>query len=406
MDNRIWQGQHEHEGEGGTMWSRLRALAAAVLLVTSLAAAPGPAAAAPGKPVTVMTRNVYLGADINRPVVAALTAQAQGKSPQEVLEALANATHVTRQIVDQTNFSVRARLIASEFAATSPDLVGLQEVALWRSGPLQLDQVGVPNATTVDQDFLQILMDALAARGLQYAAVQVADRADVEAPSFTGTLPAIGSPRDVRLTMRDVILMRVDDGLTALASGQAKFTHNLTVVLAGRSISFDRGYNWVDVRAGARTLRFVNSHLEAFSSDLALAQASELLAAALVPDRTTVFVCDCNSDPLNDFVKPADHVPHKAAYDLIVGAGDFTDQWLQWAPAEEGWTSGLSELVNDTTADGFDHRIDMVFARTAGGDGLQVDRGQVTGDELGDRDPATGLWPSDHAGVVLRLRGL
>jgi len=388
------------------MRSRLRTIAAAVLLVTSLAALPGPAAAAPGKPVTVMTRNVYLGADINRPVGAALMAEAQGKSPQEVLEALANATHVTRQIVDQTNFSVRARLIASEFAETSPDLVGLQEVALWRSGPLQLDQVGVPNATTVDQDFLQVLMDALAARGLQYVAVQVADRADVEAPSFTGTLPAIGSPRDVRLTMRDVILMRVDDGLTALASGQAVFSHNLTVVVAGRPISFDRGYNWVDVRAGAQRLRFVNSHFEAFSSDLALAQATELLANGVATDRTTVFVCDCNSDPLNDSVKPIDHVPHKAAYDLIVGAGGLTDQWLEWAPAEEGWTSGLSELVNDTTADGFDHRIDMVFARTAGGDSLQVDRGQVTGDELGDRDPATGLWPSDHAGVVLRLRGL
>jgi endonuclease/exonuclease/phosphatase family metal-dependent hydrolase len=388
------------------MRSRLRALAVVVLLVTPLAASPGPAAAAPGKPVTVMTRNLYLGADINRPVVAALTAQAQGKSPQEVLEALANATHVTRQIVDQTNFPVRARLIASEFAETRPDLVGLQEVALWRSGPLQLDQVGVPNATTVDQDFLQILMNALAARGLQYVAVQVAERADVEAPSFTGTLPTIGSPRDVRLTMRDVILMRVDESLSALASGQAEFSHNLTVLVAGRPISFDRGYNWVDVRAGARTFRFVNSHLEAFSSDLALAQASELLAKAVVTDRTTVFVCDCNSDPLNSSVKPGDHVPHKAPYDLIVGAGGFTDQWLDWAPAEEGWTSGLSELVNDTSAAGFDHRIDMVFGRTAGGDGLQVDRGQVTGDELGDRDPATGLWPSDHAGVVLRLRGI
>ena len=51
----------------------------------------------------------------------------------------------------------------------------------------------------------------------------------MEAPSFTGTLPTIGSPRDVRLTMRDVILMRVDEGLTALASGQAEFSHNLAI---------------------------------------------------------------------------------------------------------------------------------------------------------------------------------
>ena len=119
-----------------------------------------------------------------------------------------------------------------------------------------------------------------------------------------------------------------------------------------------------------------------------------------------MFVCDCNTDPLNDSVKPQDHVPHKAPYELITGSGGFTDEWLQFATAEQGWTSGLSELVNDPTADGFDHRIDFVFGRTASGGPLQVDRGRIVGNQVSDRDPATGLWPSDHAGVVLRLRGL
>ncbi|HEX5969622.1 MAG TPA: hypothetical protein VFY88_14170, partial [Intrasporangium sp.] len=122
-------------------------------------------------------------------------------------------------------------------------------------------------------------------------------------------------------------------------------------------------------------------------------------------DRTTVFVCDCNSDPLLDAVKPHDTVPHKAPYEFLTGSAGYTDQWLEWAPAEEGWTSGLSERVNDATAAGFDHRIDMVFAHTLDGQPLEVDRGFITGDEITDRDPATGLWPSDHAGVVLRLRG-
>ncbi|MGH3330629.1 MAG: hypothetical protein ACRDPJ_04900, partial [Nocardioidaceae bacterium] len=84
----------------------------------------------------------------------------------------------------------------------------------------------------------------------------------------------------------------------------------------------------------------------------------------------------------------------------------FTDMWLEWAPAPAGWTSGLSETVDDPTPAGFDHRIDMVFARTAPGDTLDVLNGDVTGNELTDRDPATGLWPSDHAGVVLTLDGL
>jgi endonuclease/exonuclease/phosphatase family metal-dependent hydrolase len=206
--------------------------------------------------------------------------------------------------------------------------------------------------------------------------------------------------------MRDVVLMHVEDGLSAYDEGQGVYAHNLVVALLGNTIRFDRGYQWVDVRAGAKRFRFVNTHLEAFSSDLALAQASELLAAAPAKDRTTIFVCDCNSDPLNDNVKPQDHVPHKAAYDLITGAGGFTDEWLEWAPAAAGWTSGLSETVDDATGDDFDHRIDMVFARTAAGDPLAVDRGRVTGTDVSTKDPATGLWPSDHGGVVLRLRGL
>jgi hypothetical protein len=366
------------------------------------------AASQPGKPLTVMTRNLYLGADINRPVIAAATAQAQGKPAEEILLALAHATHTTRAIVDQTDFTVRAPLIADEVARTQPDLIGMQEVALWRHGPFEPGNVGVPNATTVDYDFLQILLDELASRGLSYTAVQIGDRADVEAPSFTGSPfdGTIADARDVRLTMRDVILMRSDNALRVTDDGDHVYAHNLEITVAGTTFSFDRGYNWVDVRDGSRSFRFVNTHLEAFSSDLAMAQASELLAAAPAADRTNVLACDCNSDPLNSSVKPGDSVPHKAPYELITGAGGFTDEWLQWASAEEGWTSGLSELVNDPTAAGFDHRIDLILARTPDGDGLAVDRGEVTGTELGDRDPETGLWPSDHGGVVLRLRGL
>lgn len=358
------------------------------------------------KSVTVMTRNVYLGADINRPVVAALTAQAQDKTPQEILLALGNATHVTRDIVDKTDFRVRAKLLAREIDRTRPDLIGLQEVALWRHGPLQLDQVAVLNATTVDYDYLQILLRALAARGEHYIPVSVGDRADVEAPSFTGS-PFDGTigadARDVRLTMRDVVLMRAHSGLRVLDRGGAVYTHNLAIDILGTSLNFDRGYQWVDVRSGSTRFRFVNTHLEAFSSDLALAQAQELLAAAPASNRSTVFVCDCNSDPLNSSVKPNDHVPHKAPYDLITST--FTDAWLKFAPASAGWTSGLSELVNDPTAAGFDHRIDMIFTKTAHGS-VRVSDGHVTGTSLRDRDRRTGLWPSDHGGVVLTLRGL
>ncbi len=267
-----------------TLRGRALALVCAIgLLLTPLATTASAEAqpTRPAKPVTVMTRNLYLGADINRPVLAALAAQAAGGTPTQIAIALANATHVSRAIVDRTSFPVRSQLLADEIARTEPDLIGLQEVAWWRHGPLQLDQVGVPNATTTDYDFLAILLADLAARGEQYVAVSVGDRADVESPSFTGS-PLNGTmsadARDIRLTMRDVVLMHVEDGLTATGKGGAIYSHNLVVGVAGASFRFDRGYQWVDVRAGAQRFRFINTHLEAFSSDLALAQAQELLA--------------------------------------------------------------------------------------------------------------------------------
>jgi endonuclease/exonuclease/phosphatase family metal-dependent hydrolase len=404
-----------------TSWIRsLSALALAVVMAAAAApsqAAPpaeprgqAPAASAPGKPVTVMTRNIYLGADINRPVQAALAAQAQGGETTEILVALANATEVTRAIVDETDFPTRARLLADEIVRTSPDLIGLQEVALWRSGPLELQPglVAVPNATDVDYDFLAILLDELRARGARYSAEVVGQRADVESPSFSGVpVPGLigGRMRDVRLTMHDVILVRESGSLSVTGEHDEIFDRNLALGVAGLEFDFDRGYQWVDVRAGGKSFRFINTHLEAFSSDIALDQARQMVTEGTADGRSTVIACDCNSDPLDSSVKTGigDTVPHKAPYELITET--YTDQWLKWAPAEAGWTSGLNERVDEMPPT-WTHRIDMIFGRTASGGPLGVDRGTVTGTEVTDRDPATGLWPSDHAGVVLRLRGL
>ena len=352
-----------------------------------------------------MTRNVYLGADLDRPLRSALEAQAAGGDGEQVLVALANAAHETRTVLQRTDFAVRARLIAAEIASAQPDLVGLQEMALWRSGPFDLGRLDALDAASVDHDYLATLLDALAALGAEYDVVQVGDRADVEVPCFTGSPfdQTIADASDVRITMRDAILLRRDAGLVVEDGGDRLYAANLEMSVGGLAVGFLRGRQWVDVTDGTASVRCLNTHLEAFSSDIALAQAHELLAD--VPaDRTVVLLCDANSDPLDHTVAPGSGVPHAAAYELLTGTGGFTDEWLQWARAEEGWTSGLSETVDDETPAAFDKRIDFVLARAPARAGLPVRWGEVTGTGAADRDAATGLWPSDHGGVVVCLQ--
>jgi endonuclease/exonuclease/phosphatase family metal-dependent hydrolase len=343
-----------------------------------------------------MTRNLYLGADITRPLTAT-----QGLPPDQQGPAFVAANTTLRAIVDQTNFPLRSKQLAREITTRRPDLVGLQEVALWRHGPLD----GTP-ATTVDYDFLATLLADLAARGQVYDVVQSQQESDVSGPAVLG-----GSLQNVRLTLHDVILERHRSGLDVTASGGGNYTARIDLTVAGVPVSFIRGYAWADVRRGHEHFRFVDTHLESQSSDIAYAQAGELLAGAAAPaGQPVIVVCDCNSDPLDASVDPGGTHGDRDPYLLITGQGGFADEWLRFAPAQAGLTDGLSELVNDTPAQAaaaFDHRIDFVFGRRANGAPMRVGHGWIVGRDPHERTPPTAigrLWPSDHAGVVIRLR--
>jgi endonuclease/exonuclease/phosphatase family metal-dependent hydrolase len=352
--------------------------------------------------VTVMTRNIYLGGDINGPIQAAL-----GRTGREGVLALGHANHKLRGVVARTDFGTRSKLLAEEIAATRPDLIGLQEVALWRHGPMQLDHVGRPDATQVDYDFLAMLLADLANRGVRYEVVHVQQLSDVEAPAFTGNpyTGTAGLAADVRLTDRDVILVRSEAGLRIEASGGGQYQQRFEVQLGDTIFPFVRGYAWADVAVGSNRMRFVNTHLESQSAQLARAQAEEMLRGpAGDPSLPTVIACDCNSNPASLAARSSVPIGSGAAYRLITNGHGYADLWLQ-QPGRDGPgdTAWLGELVNDERPD-FERRIDLVLARSATPGQIVASRAEVTGDELSDRDPVSTLWPSDHAGVVVELR--
>lgn len=351
--------------------------------------------------ISVMTQNLYLGGDITRPVRAV-----QGQTGAEALLALGHANHELSQIVAQTNFAVRSRLLAADITQTKPDLLGLQEVATWRHGPLQLDHLGRLDAEVVDQDFMAILLAELADQGTPYSVASTQQEADVEAPSFTGD-PQTGSSadgRDLRLTIRDVVLIRDGAPLTVSSTGRGTYTKRVEATLGGLPYAFVRGYTWVEVETNHKRLRFVTTQLESQSADVALAQAEDLVInAANDVGTTTIIAGDLNSDPDDEAIRPGSKVPGSAAAQRLRSTG-YVDQFdALRPPVTPSATFGLGETVNDPTAAGFTRRIDQVLVRASRGTQVQPVRAEVTGDTPDVRDAATGLWPSDHAGVFVEV---
>ena len=375
--------------------TRLRAvcalvLAAVIWLPAASASRQGASATALTESITVMTRNLFLGTNLS-PVIDAAERARPGK-PSTVTE-LALAMHAARVQVDQTDFAARAGLFADEIAEHRPDLVGLQEVALWRSGPLEPRAVGVRNAEQVDYDFQQMLLDALEERGLDYELVVESVEADLESPS---TGPDGERPRDVRVTLRDVILMRTGEDLAVLRRGTGHFRAQRHLAVGGAGLDFTRGYGWVDVLRGAQEVRFINTHLEVGDSRIGHAQALELVngpGSASVP---VVIVCDCNSDP----TRPLRSLPYRA----LTAAG-FVDQWRTLRHGGPGHTCCVPNTLRHSDPAALDHRVDFVFARATRL--VRAQSGSVLGRPFG-HDPNQGdsLRPSDHAGIVMRLRSV
>ena len=341
------------------------ALAGALLGLTS----PSPASAAPERAITVVTRNLYIGADL-APILAA----------PDLPAAIAAAGQVFAE-VQASHPAARMAAIADELAKRPPDLVGLQEATLWRSGELGTE------ATTVEFDFVQLLLDALAARGLEYEIVAVTTNVDEPFPVFT----PVGL-RVIRVTDRDVILARADSGLQLSNVQTANFQTNVVFdTLAGQFTSL-RGWASVDVTVGDTTLRFVTTHLEGLSPLVQLAQALEILAGPANTPLPVVLACDCNSS-----ADPGDPDAN-ATYATLRNAG-FADAWATKHPGADGSTCCQDADLRNLPSALFE-RIDYVFFR---GD-FSVRHASLLGATPGDRtDKPDRVWPSDHAGVSATL---
>jgi endonuclease/exonuclease/phosphatase family metal-dependent hydrolase len=254
---------------------------------------------------------------------------------------------------------------------------------LWRVGP-GLDPAP---ATTVAYDFVQILVDALRARGMRYDVACVYEGFDAEFPGFTPT-----GIQDIRLSDREVILVRRDGEVDVSSAQTGQFANNLMLPTPMGPFNLKRGWASVDAEVAGRMFRFVTSHLDADVPAIRLLQAGELLAGPCATSMPLVLVGDVNSD--------ANGGPTSAAY-AALQAGGFDDAWTETQGGSLGFTWGHDEMLVSPvpfTAPGGPVRIDVVLFR---GDVEAHDaerHGHLTSDRF------QGLWPSDHVGVSAELR--
>jgi len=318
--------------------------------------------------ITVLTRNAYIGADVDA-VIAALMSPDDADDLPALLTAIAT--------LQATDLPTRAAAFANEIAIGQPDVVGFQEITQL---DIDLSALGGPAVTL---DFLPAIQAALAARGLNYA---------VGGQNKNIDITLLGGA--IQMVDYDVVLYNADrvQWQTLVAK---TFTYNLGPIADG--VVLERGFVAGTAALGDVTYAIVSTHPEPDLNpqiqlpDLRAAQIAEVLAV-LDGAEPAVIMGDLNDDPGSPM------------YLALVAAG-FADVWAELRPEQVGYTCcHASDLSNEQTA--FDQRIDYVFARGVE-HRLRAVTGRVdlVGDSPGDRSagPFYPIWPSDYAGVLAKL---
>jgi endonuclease/exonuclease/phosphatase family metal-dependent hydrolase len=357
-----------------------------------------------GTKLTVMSRNLYLGGNLRPLINTTSVDQAVDLAGQTV-----NQVHATRFP------SVRAALLANEIRKKAPDVVGLQEVSLWRTEPVNLGAVINPSATQLDPlggDFLADLLSHLNQKSKKKSSVRY--KVAVNKPEFDAEFPVnddgqgsglAGADHNERLTYSDVILVRKGVGLKLSNRTSGTFNSLLTFRVGGVvPITVNRGWAAVDIKGRGRKVHLVTTHLEAYddtasnsSTDgqtypkggIREAQAKQLVGPGGPANRPhTILIGDLNSDfPVHgDQVFPGDALAFQA-----VLAGGFSDRGP--APPPYSCCIGDPLLANPSKA-GVDHQVDFIMSNSKK---IRFKKGAITSTY------ANGLWSADHFGIFSQL---
>jgi len=264
-------------------------------------------------------------------------------------------------------------------------------------------------------DYLGILLDALSERGLEYEVAAEIQESDVEMPMLVG-VDNQGSPLfdNARLTDRDVILKR--KGVATSNVFTYNYHNDITYQVGPVAVEFLRGFAALDARIKGTTYRFVDTHLEVQGADISpevpyvqALQAHELIEALKYETLPVILVGDLNSSPKDTSLLPIPEPPYFLLPPYMqISLSGYADSWLRRLNRRDGpgYTCCQdADLLNEES--NLTERIDHVFVRNNFGflpfSVVGPVFSHVVGNRAGDKTTPSGMWPSDHAGVVTRL---
>ena len=389
----------------------MKRLLLAVLVALSLI--PVVPAQAADAQVKVMTRNLYLGADVG---VA-----------MDLIPDLSAAAQFMWDQVKKTDFNKRAPKLAAEVIAQKPDVVGLQEATIW------FCKKNIFSKRTEVFNFTEQFLAATKAQGTEYVLAQKDGKTALNTGYSIAAVPFVTMVNDPEtfqplfgqdkaacgFEIADALAIRADLAGNVLKVGNTEYEQTYTIVTTIMTIY--RGYTWADIQIGNTPVRFVTTHLESLWDEKkvpnAAIQAQQLIRDLADTKNPIVVMGDFNSDP-RDPRMPENPNPGEqpVASDACPAGTSKCNAYLLMSEAgfvdagpdpmlPENYSWGMNALLTGPDATrlkfakllgnsaGYTDRLDYVFSRN----GAKAVSSQLIGNK------APNNLNTDHAGIVATL---
>ena len=375
--------------------------------------------------ITVMSRNIYLGADVG----VAL----------ELIPNFPKAAQFMWDQVKKTDFATRAPKLARESAQDRPEIIGVQEATIWYcKKDLLSDKVEVFN-------FLDQFISATKASGVGYS-LATANGVEAFNPGYSiAAIPYVTKVRDPEVfnpifgqdtascgfTIGDALLVRDDVKDRIIQVGNTEYDATYSIVPTLMTIY--RGYTWADFKVQDSVVRLITTHLESIWDENKVPnsalQAQQLVADLKDAKMPIVIMGDFNADyrdprpqgepnpgeqPVASENCPTPGGAKCNAYSTMIEAG--FENASPDAKNPRYFTWGASALLNGPDKKraldakkfgnqyGFTDRLDYIFTKNV----YATVSAKIIGNVWPD---GSGVWdcgkdkcfPSDHAGVVATI---